>query len=73
VPILINWLGFLGVRIPLAYFLTNSSLDFGSLGVVPGWNLGLFGAWIAMCLDIWVRGIIFAIRFLSGKWKKVEV
>jgi Na+-driven multidrug efflux pump len=73
VPILINWFGFLGVRIPLAYFLTRSSIDLGIIGVLPGWNLGLYGAWVAMCLDIWVRGAFFAIRFLSGKWKKVEV
>jgi putative MATE family efflux protein len=73
VPILINWFGFLGVRIPLAYFLTRSSIDLGAIGVVPGWNLGLLGAWIAMCIDIWVRGTIFLIRFLSGRWKKVEV
>jgi putative MATE family efflux protein len=73
VPILISWFGFLVVRIPLAYLLTRSTVDLGWLGVVPGWDLGLFGAWVAMCLDIWVRGTFFAVRFVRGRWKKVEV
>src|SRR5205807_5956760 len=37
VPLAFNTLGFFGVRLPLAYLLTRSSLD-----------LGLFGAWLAM-------------------------
>jgi putative MATE family efflux protein len=73
VPILISWFGFLVVRIPLAYLFTRSTIDLGWLGVLPGWNLGLFGAWIAMCLDIWVRGTFFAVRFIRGRWKKIEV
>jgi putative MATE family efflux protein len=73
IPVLINWFGFLGIRIPLAYVLTMPRLDLGSLGTFAGWDLGLFGAWVAMCTDLWVRGIFFAIRFASGSWKKVEV
>ncbi len=73
VPILISWFGFLVVRIPLAYLLTRSTVNLGWLGVIPGWNLGLFGAWVAMCLDIWVRGTFYAVRFVRGRWKKVEV
>lgn len=73
VPVLISWIGFLGVRIPLAYILTRPFVNLGPLGTIPGANLGLFGAWIAMCLDIWVRGSFFAIRFASGRWKATEV
>ncbi len=73
VPVLISWFGFLGVRIPLAYLLMGSEVDLGPLGRVPGWDLGLFGAWVAMCVDIWVRGLFFAWRFLGGRWKKIEV
>jgi putative MATE family efflux protein len=73
VPVLITWLGFLGVRIPLALLLTTPQVNLGALGEIPGFNLGLFGAWIAMCADIWVRGAFFTLRFLSGKWKKIEV
>jgi len=73
VPVLISWLGFLGVRIPLAYLLTRSEIDLGVFGVVPGWNMGLLGAWVAMTTDIWVRGSFFMVRFASGRWKKIEV
>ncbi|MFO0801807.1 MAG: MATE family efflux transporter [Gemmataceae bacterium] len=73
VPVLLNWVGFLGVRIPLAYLLTKSEVNLGPLGVVKGFDMGLFGAWIAMVADIWLRGILFVIRFALGKWKKIEV
>src|SRR5262245_44631917 len=72
-PVLISWFGFLGVRIPLAYLLTRPVVDLGPLGSVPGYDLGLFGAWVAMCVDIWVRGAFFAIRFAGGRWKRIEV
>lgn len=62
VPVLFTWIGFLGVRIPLGYLLT---------GPAVGW--GLFGAWIAMSIDIVVRGCLFAIRFASGRWTRVRV
>jgi putative MATE family efflux protein len=62
VPVLFSWVGFLGVRIPLAYLLTG-----------PAVGLGLFGAWLAMCADLWVRGAVFAWRFAGGRWKTVEV
>lgn len=73
VPVLFTWVGFLAVRIPLTYVLTRREIDLGSLGVVPGYDLGLYGAWIAMFADIWVRGIFFAARFMGGRWKRVEV
>ena len=73
VPVLFSWFGFLGVRIPLAYLLTAPQVNLGALGVIPGYDLGLFGAWVAMCTDLWVRGTLLALRFISGRWKKVEV
>lgn len=73
VPVLFSWAGFLGVRIPLAYLLTGPAVDLGPLGVVPGAGLGLFGAWVAMVADIWVRGVFFTVRFAGGRWQRVEV
>jgi Na+-driven multidrug efflux pump len=73
VPVLFTWAGFLGVRIPLAYLLTRDALDLGPLGVLPCWDLGLFGAWLAMFADIWVRGAFFVWRFAGGRWKTVRV
>ncbi len=73
VPVLFSWTGFLVVRIPLAYLLTSRELDLGPLGVVHGYDWGLFGAWIAMLADIWIRGLLFLMRFAGGKWKRVKV
>jgi Na+-driven multidrug efflux pump len=73
VPVLFSWFGFLGVRIPLAHLLATSQVDLGVLGAIPGYNMGLLGAWVAMCTDLWVRGTFFMIRFASGRWKRIEV
>jgi putative MATE family efflux protein len=59
VPVLITWIGFLGVRIPLAYWLTGL--------------YGLYGAWLAMCADLVVRGGFLLYRFASGRWKTIRV
>ena len=62
VLVFITWFGFLGVRLPLAMYLTQGE---GSLG--------LQGAWNAMVADIGVRGGLLLVRFARGKWKKVVV
>lgn len=64
-PVLFTWIGFLIVRIPLAVLLTSD--------IVPEWNLGLIGAWVAMFADLYVRGFLFVIRFASGRWKTIKV
>jgi Na+-driven multidrug efflux pump len=71
VPMLITWLGFLGLRIPLAYILTDGiHLSFIH---IAGFELGLIGAWIAMVADIVARGACFVLRFTTGAWQRVEV
>jgi len=72
-PILLTWIGFLVIRMPLAYLLTRSMIDLGPLGTIHGFNQGLMGAWVAMFVDLLVRGILFFWRFLSGRWKAVRV
>jgi putative MATE family efflux protein len=72
-PILLTWWGFFVVRIPLAYLLTAGRLDLGPVGVIPGWRLGLFGAWLAMFADVQVRGVFFVLRFASGRWRGIRV
>jgi Na+-driven multidrug efflux pump len=62
VPVLFSLIGFLVVRIPLAYLLT-----------APVYPFGLFGAWLAMAADLYVRGAFFAWRYLSGRWKRSRV
>jgi len=70
VPVLITWLGFLGVRIPLTYWLRQPLVDLGPFGT---WHGGLFGAWLAMFADLYVRGGLIFWRFASGRWKRVRV
>jgi len=49
------------VRVPLAYL-------FGI--VLEG---GLTGAWIGMCADVTIRGILYLIRFQRQKWTTISV
>lgn len=60
-PLIIAAVGMMVVRLGLAFILVNY------------FNLGLVGAWTAMVLDIWVRGILTFLRFRSGHWKLVKV
>lgn len=73
VPVLFTWTGFFAVRVPLAYYLALPYLDLGPFGTVAGWNLGLFGAWLAMFADITVRGLFFVHRFARGPWQRQTV
>jgi putative MATE family efflux protein len=69
VPLLFTWVGFLGVRIPLTYWLTQPLVQLGPWA----WKGGLFGAWLAMFADLFVRGGAFLARFASGRWQRVRV
>ncbi len=62
VPLLFTWFGFLLVRIPLAYLLTGD-----------WFHMGLFGAWLAMCADLLMRGLLVLLRFAGGQWARVWV
>jgi putative MATE family efflux protein len=73
VPVLFTWIGFLGVRIPLAYLLTQDRIELGPLGSWAGIDPPLFGAWLAMFADLMLRGAFFLHRFASGRWKTVQV
>ncbi len=41
------------------------------LGIYMG--LGLMGIWIAMAIDLYMRGILFYLRFRAGAWKTIKV
>jgi putative MATE family efflux protein len=73
VPVLFTLTGFFLIRIPLAYFLTSREVDLGVLGVWRGADLGLKGAWLAMCVDVFVRGGLILLRFAGGRWRRIEV
>ena len=57
-PFLLSFVSMWGVRIPLAVILAP--------------RIGLAGVWIAMCLELCVRGVIFLIRLYSNKWLQVQ-
>ncbi len=54
VPGIINLVSIWGVRITMAYFLTKS--------------IGLYGAWIAMAVELSCRGLLFLYRLKKEKW-----
>ena len=54
IPSMINLASMWGVRITAASLLAP--------------RLGLVGVWIAMCGELCVRGLLFLVRLLRGKW-----
>jgi putative MATE family efflux protein len=60
-PLAFTFIGFLAVRIPLAWLLTE------------GWGWGVEGAWYAMAVDLLLRCALITTRFLTGGWTRVEV
>ena len=50
-----------GLRLPLAFLL----------GYVL--ELGLYGIWLALCIELTVRGCVFIARYLRDGWLRVEV
>lgn len=56
VPCIMNLASMWIVRITLATLLAST--------------MGLVGVWIAMCIELCVRGLLFLGRLLSGKWIK---
>lgn len=54
VPSVFNLVSMWGVRI--------------TLSVIFAARLGLYGIWLAMCIELCFRGTLFLIRLLRGKW-----
>ena len=72
VPVLFTWTGFLLVRIPLAYLLTQPDIAVPILGHYLAGNR-LLGAWLAMFADLLVRGALILHRFAGGRWQTIHV
>ena len=58
VPCLMNFFSIWAVRLTLAAALAPS--------------MGLNGVWLAMCIELCFRGLIFLIRLERGKWMKIS-
>lgn len=60
-PMYSTFIGIWGVRVLGVYLL----------GIKLNW--GLVGVWLAISIDIIVRGIILMIRFMNAKWKEIKI
>lgn len=60
-PLIIAIVGRWVVRLTLAWYL------------VIQLDMGLLGAWTAMVVDLWVRGVVTFLRFKGGRWKSIKV
>jgi putative MATE family efflux protein len=72
-PLVFTFIGLICVRIPLAYWLALPESPLPGGIVIPGWNLGLRGAWMAAISDIFVRCCLVSYRFYHGGWKRARV
>ena len=73
-PLAFTFIGLVCVRIPGACLLAWNEVPLPLLGVsIPGFGLGVAGAWWAMVADVILRSLLVAGRFLQGGWKKVSV
>lgn len=61
------------VRLPAAFVLGIDEFVLFDRVVFHGFDLGLTGIWYALCGELFLRGIVFIIRYLRDGWLKVEV
>jgi Na+-driven multidrug efflux pump len=73
VPLIITFVGLLGIRIPLAAIFAWSIVPLTDDLAIPGLALGVAGAWLAMVLDVSLRAMLVAARFVGGQWRHVRV
>lgn len=71
-PLAITLAGFFLVRLPLTAWLTWGEVPLpwaAQLGLptLPGLGLGLWGCWLAMQVDLWVRGAAYAVAFGASR------
>lgn len=73
-PLLVNFLGMLTIRLPLALVLSAPTLELPlGAGTIAGWDLGVRGAWLAMAADLSARGAAMLVIFARTRWTRVEV
>lgn len=74
VTMLVTFVGLLGIRLPGACLLAWSEVPLPGTGYsLPGLGWGVEGAWWAMTVDVIVRCLLVASRFVQGGWKRIEV
>lgn len=71
-PLMVTFICFVLIRIPLTYYLACQTLPFGDESW-SGLGWGVRGAWCAMVSDLVVRAILLTARFVHGKWRRMKV
>lgn len=64
-----------GIFIGAGYTKVPAAINFGSIWIVRltlsailAPRYGLFGVWLAMCIELTVRGLVFIVALLRGRW-----
>ena len=66
-------IGFFLVRIPFAMLLAWPYIGFEDGWRIPGFGLGIHGAWYAMLIDLFVRSVLIGGRIYHGGWKRMSI
>lgn len=75
----LTWFSTYAVRLPLVYLCSGISIPLpgfmggGEFKNPLGLEPSLAGLWVGLCLEVLVRGILFAWRFAGGKWATQRV
>ena len=73
-PLLVNLFGLAAIRLPLAIFLAWPEIILpAGLGTVAGCGMGARGAWLAMAVDLSIRGLAMLAIFSRSGWTRVRV
>jgi putative MATE family efflux protein len=80
-PLWINAISLWTIRLPLAALFTQGLAVFFpglATSTLPPWlrtglHWGLWGAWVAVAIDLTVRGSLMLLRYRGGRWKEIEV
>jgi putative MATE family efflux protein len=72
----LTWLTTYAIRLPLAYALSGVDIPLGDGHFIQNpfrEEPSLTGLWIALCIELTIRGVLFGSRFLSGRWTSARV
>jgi putative MATE family efflux protein len=73
-PLVVNFTGLLLIRLPLAVLLAWPEVPLpAGLGTLPGLDLGVRGAWLAMAADLTARGLAMLLIFRGRSWSRTAV
>ena len=73
-PLVVNFLGLLAIRLPLAVLLAWPSVTLpGDFATLQGAGWGAVGAWVAMAADLTARGLGMLVIFSRVRWSRVAV